>query len=656
MTIRRENGRMNGLIVGAATGLATIFAVVPQYVRAQGWQTEIAGSVKKPAILPAPAHKMPGTPGRSISRAGDGRAGAFKSEPVKVAVPTDDAPISLVPPATSVRPVKKPTPPAPRQDSAEKAPPGIERAKAVLITPLTETGDGASAIAASDVGTSPLPVAGMSIAPPVAAHDLPEAAALGAMVPVVTEPGKTDAAVAEPKVAGSGKDDKAPVLASPPPAAPLPPLPLVTGKNQTIATKSKPATVSPAEPAQVAAAPEAEEPPALITSAVKTGSELAQNGSGSAWSTSTAEIPLAAAPEAAGKEAEPVFITSAARDHGPDAGEPQRIAAKSTEKPRGKRATEPQKAAAVSTPKGKPSRSKPDAASADTANGTASGWDAPIVVSSTAAKSKDGKPGQQTQAQPSGAAPSLAVMAPVDVAPAGAEPKKTAQRTHAADSPADTTMAAETPRPAGRDDTPSAQAAVPASADGVPEEAEPDDPFVDVQLTQTRGQGDTLTTQVVPTNTPPDATSQITPAERTPAAQYCSNIADPAIDARIAWQRQNLETAEKQINERTRELEAKTAEYQRWLDRRDAFSEKAKKTVVDIYTKMKPDAAALQLQAMDEETAAAVIVKLDVRAASAVMNEMDPEKAARLSSIISMAGKGPNSRGRPAQPGTGNRS
>jgi flagellar motility protein MotE (MotC chaperone) len=246
-------------------------------------------------------------------------------------------------------------------------------------------------------------------------------------------------------------------------------------------------------------------------------------------------------------------------------------------------------------------------------------------------------------------------MAPV------AEPEKTGQRTQPATSTAAAATATETPLTAGPtagspggSGASSPQAGVPAAA---PEEqAEPDDPFVDVQLTQTRGQGDTLTTQVVPTNTPPDATSQITPADRNPAGQYCSNIVDPAIDARIAWQRQNLEAAEKQVNERTRELEAKTAEYQRWLDRRDAFAEKAKKTVVDIYTKMRPDAAALQLQAMDEETAAAVIVKLDARSASAVMNEMDPEKAARLSSIISAAGKGPNLRGRPAQPGTGNRS
>jgi flagellar motility protein MotE (MotC chaperone) len=152
---------------------------------------------------------------------------------------------------------------------------------------------------------------------------------------------------------------------------------------------------------------------------------------------------------------------------------------------------------------------------------------------------------------------------------------------------------------------------------------------------------------------PPQAQNvEPAPVDRTPAAQYCNNIVDAAIDARIAWQRQNLAEAEKQIAARTAELEAKTAEYQRWLARRDEFAEKARKTVVDIYTKMKPDAAAAQIAQLDEETAAAVMIKLDPRAASAVMNEMDPQIAARITSIISGSAKGPNPRlRRPAPPG-----
>jgi flagellar motility protein MotE (MotC chaperone) len=174
---------------------------------------------------------------------------------------------------------------------------------------------------------------------------------------------------------------------------------------------------------------------------------------------------------------------------------------------------------------------------------------------------------------------------------------------------------------------------------------EPDDPFVDVHIVERAARNDVAITAAAETNRPG---VEVGPTSQTPAGQYCTNIADAAIDARIAWQRQNLAEAEKQIQQKATELEAKTAEFQRWLQRRDEFVEKAKKTIVDIYTKMRPDAAALQLQSLDEETAAAVLVKLDARTASAVMNEMDPMQAARLTSIISGASKLP--RPRPAPP------
>ena len=53
------------------------------------------------------------------------------------------------------------------------------------------------------------------------------------------------------------------------------------------------------------------------------------------------------------------------------------------------------------------------------------------------------------------------------------------------------------------------------------------------------------------------------------------------------------------------------------------------------------DAAALQLAAMEDETAAALLTKLEAKAASAVMAEMDPERAAKLAGIISGAARIP---------------
>jgi flagellar motility protein MotE (MotC chaperone) len=122
-------------------------------------------------------------------------------------------------------------------------------------------------------------------------------------------------------------------------------------------------------------------------------------------------------------------------------------------------------------------------------------------------------------------------------------------------------------------------------------------------------------------------------------SQYCTNIADAASDARFALQKQALADMEKEIEGRIKVLEAKRAEYEEWLKRRTEVLEKADETIIMIYSRMRPDAAALQLMNMDEEIAAAVIAKLNPRAASAVLNEMEPARAAQLANVITDAPK-----------------
>jgi flagellar motility protein MotE (MotC chaperone) len=125
----------------------------------------------------------------------------------------------------------------------------------------------------------------------------------------------------------------------------------------------------------------------------------------------------------------------------------------------------------------------------------------------------------------------------------------------------------------------------------------------------------------------------------TAAEEYCANIANPATDARFAWQKKVLAGMEEEIAKRIAAMEQKTAELQKWLARRDEFSKKANDTLLRIYARMRPDAAAVQLAALDEETAAALLIKLEPRTASLILNEMDPGQAVRLSGTISGAGK-----------------
>jgi flagellar motility protein MotE (MotC chaperone) len=134
-------------------------------------------------------------------------------------------------------------------------------------------------------------------------------------------------------------------------------------------------------------------------------------------------------------------------------------------------------------------------------------------------------------------------------------------------------------------------------------------------------------------------------AGMSPAQQYCINIADAATDARIHWHKKTIAEVEKELEQRVALLDAKIAEYQKWVTRRDEFLKKAKDSLLGIYSRMRPEAAASQLAALDEETAAAVLMQLDPRTSSAILNEMEAASAARLTATISGAARVRSARG-----------
>jgi flagellar motility protein MotE (MotC chaperone) len=127
------------------------------------------------------------------------------------------------------------------------------------------------------------------------------------------------------------------------------------------------------------------------------------------------------------------------------------------------------------------------------------------------------------------------------------------------------------------------------------------------------------------------------PDTRSAVERFCTNIADAAADARFVAQKRELERLAGELDARLARLDDKTKEYQKWLARRDEFAGKVREALTGMYAKMKPESAALHLAAMDEETAAALLLKLNVRQASAILNEMPAERAARLAMIVSGA-------------------
>lgn len=119
--------------------------------------------------------------------------------------------------------------------------------------------------------------------------------------------------------------------------------------------------------------------------------------------------------------------------------------------------------------------------------------------------------------------------------------------------------------------------------------------------------------------------------------QFCTNIADPARDQRYLLQKQELEKLQADVDERIAVLEKRRAEYEDWLTRRNEFMKQAEANLVEIYKKMKADAAAPQLEEINPILAAAIIMKLPARQSSLILSEMDADKAAMVAAIMSSA-------------------
>lgn len=128
-------------------------------------------------------------------------------------------------------------------------------------------------------------------------------------------------------------------------------------------------------------------------------------------------------------------------------------------------------------------------------------------------------------------------------------------------------------------------------------------------------------------------------AEQSEVERFCSNIADAARDRRYALQAEELKKLQAEVDQRIALLEERKSEYETWLKRREVFLARAEEGVVQIYSRMKPDAAAERLAMMNVELAAAILMKLDARKSSVILNEMESKSAADLTRIMASASR-----------------
>lgn len=122
----------------------------------------------------------------------------------------------------------------------------------------------------------------------------------------------------------------------------------------------------------------------------------------------------------------------------------------------------------------------------------------------------------------------------------------------------------------------------------------------------------------------------VAPATQMPKDDYCANIADLAADARHVLQMKTLEDLQGKIEQKIVLLEAKRAESEAFLKRRDEAIKETRQDLVNIFSKMKPDVAAAQFEILDVETSASILKQLNARVASTILNEMKPPVAAAI--------------------------
>lgn len=131
----------------------------------------------------------------------------------------------------------------------------------------------------------------------------------------------------------------------------------------------------------------------------------------------------------------------------------------------------------------------------------------------------------------------------------------------------------------------------------------------------------------------------VPPVEQSEVERFCSTIADAARDRRYQLQAEELKKLQAEVDKRIALLEERKTEYETWLKRREVFLARAEEGVVQIYSRMKPDAAAERLAVMNTDLAAAIMMKLDARKASVILNEMESKVAAELTRIIASAAR-----------------
>ncbi|MEM8748809.1 MAG: MotE family protein [Pseudomonadota bacterium] len=135
------------------------------------------------------------------------------------------------------------------------------------------------------------------------------------------------------------------------------------------------------------------------------------------------------------------------------------------------------------------------------------------------------------------------------------------------------------------------------------------------------------------------AAQKTSPKSDDETSNFCTNFQDLAREQRYALKTKELAELQSQVEKRIEALKARKQELEALQKKRDNFTAQAQLILVEMYSKMRPDAAAGRLEILEHSLAAALLMKLPTRQAGLILNEMAAEKAANLTTIIASLGK-----------------
>ncbi|MBQ4133524.1 MAG: MotE family protein [Desulfovibrionaceae bacterium] len=126
-----------------------------------------------------------------------------------------------------------------------------------------------------------------------------------------------------------------------------------------------------------------------------------------------------------------------------------------------------------------------------------------------------------------------------------------------------------------------------------------------------------------------------------PDENKCQDSVDPmlreALDRRqveLERREQDLRVLEGQLNEKLEDMQALEGRIQMMLKDAQDLQDKKLKHLVDVYSNMKAKQAGQVLETLDERTAVRILAGMRGRQAGEILNNITPEKAARLSEML----------------------